>query len=82
MNELINKIERKEVVVIERPSIDVVMGGAIIGDSDTTQKEFLDKLAKSLKMVEDNNGMCPGNIEIITDGNGNFVAKMDMGYKR
>lgn len=82
MNELINKIERREIIVIETASIDVVMGGAFCYDDNTTQEEFLDELAKSLKMVEAAGGMCPGNIEIITDGNGRFAAKMDMGYRR
>lgn len=79
MNELITKIERREVVVIETASIDVVMGGAFCYDDNTTQEEFLNKLAESLKMVKAMGGMCPGDIEIITDGNGRFAAKMNMG---
>lgn len=80
MNALITKIERREVVIIERPAVEVTMGGAICFAEDTTQEEFLTKLAQSLKIVESMGGMIPANIEIVTDGEGNFAAKMPMGF--
>lgn len=79
MNALITKIERREVMVIKRPAVEVTMGGAICFAEKTTQEEFLAKLAESLKMVEAMGGMIPVNIEIITDGEGRFAAKMMMG---
>lgn len=80
MNALITKIERREVMVIKRPAVEVTMGGAICFAEDTTQEEFLTKLAQSLKMVESKGGMIPADIEIITDGEGRFAAKMSMGF--
>ncbi len=79
MNALITKIEQREVMVIKRPAVEVTMGGAICFARDTTQEEFLTQLTQSLKMVESMGGMIPANIEIITDGEGNFAAKMPMG---
>ena len=79
MNALITKIERKEIVVIKRPEIEVTMGGAICFAEDITQDEFLKKLGDSLKTVEVMGGMIPADIEIITDGKGRFAAKMKMG---
>ena len=80
MNALITKIERKEIMVIKRPAVEVTMGGAICFTEDITQDEFLEKLSKSLKMVESKGGMIPADIEIITDGEGKFAAKMPMGF--
>lgn len=80
MNALITKIERKEIVVIKRSEIEVTMGGAICFAEDVTQDEFLEKLSQSLKMVESMGGMIPADIEIITDGEGKFAAKMPMGF--
>ena len=80
MNALITKIERKEIMVIKRPTVEVTMGGAICFAEDITQDEFLEKLSKSLKMVESKGDMIPADIEIITDGKGRFAAKMSMGF--
>lgn len=79
MNELITQIERKEIVVIKRPPVEVTMGGAFCYDDNTTEEEFLAKVAEGLKMVEQMGGMIPADIEIMTDGNGKFAAKMLMG---
>ena len=78
MQELITKIERREITVIKRPSIDTVMGGAFCYDDNTTEDEFLTKLANSLKMVERMGGIIPSDIEIVSDGN-KFAATMKMG---
>lgn len=80
MNALITKIERKEIMVIKRPGVEVTRGGAICFAKDTTQDEFLEKLGQSLKLVESMGGMIPADIEIVTDGEGNFAAKMPMGF--
>lgn len=79
MNALITKIERKEIMVIKRPEITTIMGGAFCYDDNTTKDEFLQKLANSLKMVEEMGGMIPSNIEVVTDGEGRFAAIMRMG---
>ena len=79
MQELIARVERSEIVIIETPNIENVMGGAFCYAEKTTQDEFLKKLADSLRMVKKMGGMCPGDIEIATDGSGNFAAKMVMG---
>lgn len=78
-NELTIVVERKEIIVIERPVVEVVMGGAFCYDDNTTRDEFLRKLGESLKMVEAMGGMIPDSIEIVTDGEGRFAAKMKMG---
>lgn len=80
MPALIEKIERKEIVVIERPTIESTMGGAFAYAKDTTLDEFLNSLKKSFEEVKRMGGMIPGDIQIITDGNGNFAATMKMGY--
>lgn len=78
MQELITRIERREITITKRPSIDTVMGGAFCYDDNTTEDEFLTKLANSLKMVESMGGIIPSDIEIVSDGN-KFAATMKMG---
>lgn len=77
MNELITKIQRKEIVVVERKTVDVPIGGALAYSEGETMDTFLERLADAIKPLE-TMGVTIGDIEIITDGN-KIAAKMKMG---
>ena len=77
MNELINKIQRKEIVVVERKEIIAPVGGAIAYSEGESMDKFLEHLGNAIKPLEAM-GVDIGDIEIITDGN-KIAAKMKMG---
>lgn len=76
-NELITMVERKEIVIIERPVVTQQMGAAGAFQQGGTLEDFLEGLARSIKPLEAM-GVSIGDIEIITDGE-NFAATMKMG---
>lgn len=78
MQELIKKVQRKDVVIIERKEITAQMGGVVAFSDNDTMDTFLEKLANSLAQIEKMGGMVPGDIQIMTDGK-NIAAKMVMG---
>ena len=77
MQELIRMVERKEIVIVERPVVDVQMGGALAYAEDETMEEFLEYLGNALKPLEAM-GVKAGDIEIITDGS-RIAAQMKIG---
>lgn len=77
MNELINKIQRKEIVIVERKEIIAPVGGAIAYAENESMDEFLEHLGNAIKPLEAM-GVDIGDIEIITDGE-KIAAKMKMG---
>ena len=77
MNELIAKIQRKEIVIVERKEITAPIGGAIAYSQGESMDQFLENLGNAIKPLEAM-GVDIGDIEIITDGD-KIAAKMKMG---
>ena len=77
MNEIVKAIRVEEIVIVERPVVEVPVGGALAYSEGESMPEFLEKLGNALKPLAAM-GLKAGDIEIVTDGN-RIAAQMKIG---